>query len=205
MSHPNKKLMTASAAMVGLSAFVPNPMFTNDAMAQATATVSLSVKASVTNPLGLKSGTELDFGTFAIATTGTIKITAGGGTAVSNGFVITAGQAGSFTVTAPAGATFTLSVTKYAAASNIVLTAAGGGAASKSMTLSTLAWAATSKVKTTGGGTMSATLSNGNGTVTSLTLATVTKGVVNVGGQLVFNNNQVTGGYSTSYTLLVTF
>ena len=207
----NKKALGASAAVVALSAFVPNPFLMGEAMAQATASDTLKISAKVVNPLGVNSGTELDFGTFAVAaaagtytynqTTTTIN--------TSGGVIISAGQLGSVTFTAPKLAVFTISIADIVGGI-FITNGTGGGAgatASKTMTVTALKFVSTAATKMTIGGATTQTFTNASTTVTAQLLAGATAGTgkATIGGILNTTSDQLVGSYSGTYTVSITF
>ena len=208
MSHPiDKKKLAAGAAMVALSSFVPNPIFTDEAHAQATASAVLTIQASVTNPLGITPGPNLNFGTFATAGAGSVSIDAAGVTAIVNGFVVTAAVNGTVKLTAPKSATFSLSITDYKTGTIFIDNGGGGLGATptKTMTVKRLYFidqgtnfntklAASQTVKNASANITGISIDNAAGT-----------GKADIGGLLLFSGNQITGAYSGTYTMVISF
>ena len=107
MSHSQKRMLAAGAVMVGLSSFVPNPFMTGKAFAQATASTTLHMAASVVNPLAISQSTSLNWGQFAVNGGGNVTIKAAAATAVilpAVGFKLANGTAGKVHISAPASA-----------------------------------------------------------------------------------------------------
>ncbi len=206
----NQKRLGASAAVVALSAFVPNLFMAGDAMAQATASDTLKISASVTNPLGVNSATTLNFGTFAVNATAGVLTFDQATTTISNGVIVNTGALGSVTFTAPKEATFTISIPEFNPGDIKLTTGAAGGATpSKTMTVTLLKFVSTNATKFTfgGAGGADATFSDGAATTTAKILAAAagTTGKATIGGVLNFTPDQLTGGYDGTYTVSITF
>jgi hypothetical protein len=204
MSHLNKKALGMGVAMVALSSFVPNPFLTGDAWAQASASDTLDISAKVVNPLGVDQQTELDFGTFAVKSTGSYTIDAtGGGTAINSGVVIGAGAPGAVNLTAPQNASFTLSIPELSGATDVITlkVTPAATAASKTLFVDELYFKNSTKMAA-----FTETFSGGNNSYGS---ATVTDaggiGTMAIGGKLNFTADNIPGNYSGSYTLIATF
>ena len=76
-----------AATLVVLSAFVPNLLLTDDAIAQATAGDTMHLSAKVVNPLEVTPSVnfQLNFKSFAIKGTGSYLLMPGGTQSISNG------------------------------------------------------------------------------------------------------------------------
>ncbi len=210
MSHTNKKILGAGAAVVALSAFVPNPFVIGEALAQATASAPISVAASVINPLSLTQVAALNYGGIAVsAASGSYKFNATTAS-ISNGLIITAGVLGKVRFTAPQNATFTVTIAEFAGAgtNEITLATVVGGATSKTMKISKLTLDATAKMTFDPGG-----VGIPDNTETFKTLKTNESAKINdvggkatatIGGVLNFKPNQVVGPYTATFTISMT-
>lgn len=206
MSHLNKKVLGAGAAMVALSAFVPNPFLIGEAMAQATAQDTMNITAKVVNPLKVSQITKLNFGSFAVSkSAGKLTVPANGAPAISKGVIIGAAVDGKVSFNAPKNATFTIEISTLAAAS-IVLKNGAGGSSKLTMKVDQifLKVTATTKMKISGGGAQ-VTFAKGGNTDATAKIVTGTKAAADVGGRLNFKPTQATGTYQGTYDLVITF
>jgi len=205
MSNINKKVLGAGAALVALSSFVPNPfMMSGQALAQATATATLSISASVVNPLNVKQLAKLNFGVFAVtANNGSVTFKTAGET-FNNGFKITSGTLGKITFTAPQNATFTISIPDYVATA-IKISAGGGGSAAKTMKVDAIYIDATAKIVHGGGADALKTYNNADNDQTAKITDAGGVGKATVGGHMNFKPTNIVGVYTGTYTILMTF
>ncbi|MCB9990422.1 MAG: DUF4402 domain-containing protein [Rhodospirillales bacterium] len=206
MSQLSKKVLGTGAAVVALSAFVPNPFMIGDAMAQATASDTMNITAKIVNPMDVNQLVKLNFGSIAVGAAASAKVVlpATGAAAVTAGdAVLIAGQAaGKVSFNAPSNQTFTISVADLATKA-IFITAGATTAASKTMKVDQLFLKASGTKISIGGGT-AATLKVG-GTSTSAKITGGTAGNVNIGGRLIsINPNQLVGTYTGTYKMSVT-
>ncbi len=209
MSCFYNKALGAGAAMVALSAFVPNLNIIDKAAdlnlkligsahAQATKTASLDFSASVFNPLVISLGASLQGGKFGIGGAGSIIVQPGGGTTANNQVVVTAGINGVVTVKAPNGATFSLSLTKFGGGNNIyIATPLGGGAGatpSKTMTITQVKINASTTNMNSKAGVFATT----NPKVTGYIITVGSSGTLDVGATIVIDGSEVPGTYTGS-------
>jgi len=208
MSHLNKKTLGAGAALVALSAFVPNINITDkipnlglvsEAHAQATAKATLDVNAKVINPLGVSQLLKIDFEDFAIGGAGNVKVAADGATTYVNATKIVQALPGEIKVTAPQNVTFSVSVNGIAAP-GILLKNGAGGAATKTMTMKTLFLSANAANMAANVGEIKATAAKVAGFKITDTAGT---GVIDIGGNLHFDAIQVAGDYVGTYVILL--
>lgn len=209
MSHLNKKLLGlgTGAAVVALSAFVPNPFMIGEAMAQATAQDTMNITAKVVNPLNVLQLTKFDMGDFAVsAASGKRTVPAGGGAVVmSNGVDLGGDVLGKVSLQAPQNATFTIEIAALAAAA-IVLKNGTGGTSKKTMKVDQLTLNATTKMKLGGVAGGSATfVKSGNTNTSAVIVDAGGVGIAEIGGRVLFKPTQVTGSYLGTYTLLTSF
>lgn len=191
-----------AAALVVLSAFVPNPFLVRESRAQATASALLDVGASVVNPLQVVPGIAftLNFKAFAIKGTGSYLIQPGGTGTISSGLTVSGGGAGTAKISVPQGASFTLSIPTFKTGNSIVLTHSGGGVPSKEMTAKSILFAGKSGV--TG---ITGTLNIFGAQIAGAKVTNpANTGKFRIGARLFFDSNQVTGNYKGTYILRIT-
>jgi len=207
MSHLHKKVLGAGAAMVALSAFVPNPFLIGEAMAQATAQDTMNVTAKIINPLKVVQLTKMNFGSFAVGNTdATIKLTAGGAVAVVAGDpVIIGGDVnGKVSFQAPQNVLFTISIPDLAATKVVLKLAGTGTTDNKTLQMKTVILKGTAKIDIDGG--------QASENYTKLTRTRTAKitdaggvGIATIGGYLSdIDDTQVIGTYTGTYDILST-
>lgn len=210
MSQFNKKVLGAGAAVVALSAFVPNPFLIGEAMAQATATDTMNVTAKVVNPMDISQKVKLNFGQFAVGAAGSAKIgfAATGAISVSVGDAVLIGNEvlGKVLVNAPPGAPFDITVADLAATPIVLNHSGGGGAASKTFKLNKIFLLGSANLSLGGATNVSRSLVAGGNTNTSAVInGGGTSGTATIGGQLTaITNDQLPGTYTATYTMQVT-
>ena len=203
VARSSKATAKVGAVAVTLSAFVPNPYVVGDAFAQATAADTMNVTAKTVNPLNIQEGgfQDLNFGSFAIAGTGSFLIKSGSTASISKGFTIGGATAGTALISAPKSATFTLSIPTFQGGASIPLTISGGGASSKTLICKSILLKAKSGI--TG---VTGVFKNGQGMIKTIKVTnTANTGRVYAGARLLFNANQVVGTYVGTYTMRITF
>lgn len=191
-----------AATLVALSAFVPNLFLIGDSWAQATATETLSISASVVNPLQIipSIAFSLNFKAFAVKGTGSYLIQPGGTATINSGVTLSSGGIGTVKVSVPQNATFTLSIPTYKTGDSIILTHSGGGVPSKEMTAKSILFAGKSGI-TGVTGTMSVF---GPSIAGAKVTNPANTGRFSLGARLLFGANQVTGLYTGTYILRIT-
>lgn len=200
--------MATGAVMVALSSFVPNPILTNEAFAQASTVTTMSASATVVNPLGLTPGQLVKFGKFAVKGAGKLGLTTAGAQSVISNVVLIGGattQAGSVKITAPKSAAFVISVPTFGAAGPIKLAHSakitGTATANYLMSITQLKMAAF----TAGVPAAAVTFSNGNPTTAASDQGAAGFQTVALGGTLAVSAGQTPGVYTGTYQLLTTF
>ncbi len=208
MSHTKKRLMTTGAVMVALSSFVPNPLLTGEAFAQASTSTTLTASATVVNPLGLTPGQLIKMGKFAVKGAGKLGLTVlGAQSAISNVLALGGAttQQGTVKITAPKSAAFKISIPTFATGP-IKLVQTAGGKTAGTATAKTLVSITQLKIPAFATGVPAAakTFSTGNvSTTASNTGATFE--VVNLGATLSFHATQTPGVYRGTYKVLTTY
>lgn len=203
LARSSKAAAKVGAVAVTLSAFVPNIFIIDDAYAQANASDTLNVTAKIVNPLNIQPGgfQNLNFGSFAVAGTGTFVIKSGSTASISKGFTIGGATAGTALISAPKSATFTLSIPTFQGGASIPLTISGGGASSKTLICKSILLKAKSGV--TG---VTGVFKNGQGMIKTIKVTgAANTGRVYAGARLTFTGNQVPGTYVGTYTMKITF
>lgn len=203
MSNSNKRMLAGGAVMVGLSSFVPNPFTTSEAMAQPTAQGVVTMRASIANPLSISEVSPLNWGAFAVAGAGDIKVGPTGATQVmNNGVGITAGAVGKVALNAPQGATFSLTIADFAGtAGKLTLKTVG---AAKTLTVTEIRLKGTAKLtkaSVVALGTFQANQEDEAG----FKIKTGTAGVFTYGGTMTFAATQAVGSYTGSFVMVQTF
>lgn len=209
MSHLSKKVLGTGAAMVALSAFVPNPFLIGEAMAQATAQDTMNITAKVINPLDINQITKFDFGSFAPgALDGRLLVPATGGApaiTLGDGVIVGAAILGKVSMTAPKSATFTIELADLKT-NSIKLANGTGGSTKKTILVDQILLKGTAKLSLSG--KVSGTAAFVKGANTNATAKIVDAGGIaaaNIGGRLNYKNDNVVGDYLGSYDLLITF
>lgn len=207
MSHLSKKVLGTGAAMVALSAFVPNPFLIGEAMAQATAQDTMNITAKVINPLDINQITKFDFGSFAVSALDGKLVVPGTGAApsISNGVIVGAAILGKVSITAPKSATFTIEIADLKT-NSIKLLNGTGGSTKKTMLVNQIQLKGTAKLSLSGKVSGTATfLKAANTDATAKVIDAGGVAAANIGGIVNFKNDNVVGDYLGSYDMLITF
>lgn len=190
-----------AATLVVLSAFVPNLLLTDDAMAQATAGDTMHVSAKVVNPLEVTPSVnfQLNFKSFAIKGTGSYLLMPGGTQSISNGVTVGGATAGTALIKVPQSVSFTLSIPTFQTKS-IIMTNGGGGVPSKEMTVKSILFSGKSGIAGITG-----TLKNGVPLLAGIKVTNpADSGRFLVGARIFFDPNQVEGTYRGTFIVRIT-
>ena len=201
------KYLSASSAMVALSAFVPNP---NGALAQ-TPTATFSASATVVDAIGITANQDIDFGKFVVGGAGKVLVSTAGVQSDTGANVtgLDAAQNGILRFTAaPVGAANTLELSVPDIATGSGITMKGATNTSKVLTITKLTFAADTAITKVNGASATGTftLTNGDANAT-IRFATGTGFPQDVafGGVLDVTGDETSEAYSGSFEVLITF